>query len=262
MRPLPRRAGQRPLRALSHPRQGLDDPPHGPAERGRAAAGGDRADARRARASACRPTTTPGGTRSAGPACGRSRSATPATSSCRTPRGDDLRPRVPGAVRDRARARGRAGRARRGARRVRRAGRALALERLERRLGARSDSEIRRRARETPATLIAFDLLHAGRESLLELPVRGAPRAARGAGARRRRAGRRPPTTAATARPSRGGAERGRRGDVAKRLDERLPAGRDSAATGAGSPVPRRRRGSSRGRSGRPPSASPTTSPR
>ncbi|HXV52091.1 MAG TPA: DNA polymerase ligase N-terminal domain-containing protein [Solirubrobacterales bacterium] len=41
---------------------------------------------------------------------------------------------------------------------------------LERRLGARSDSEIRRRARDTPATLIAFDLLHAGRESMIERP--------------------------------------------------------------------------------------------
>jgi bifunctional non-homologous end joining protein LigD len=43
-------------------------------------------------------------------------------------------------------------------------------ERLERRLGAGSDSEIRRRARDTPATLIVFDLLHHGRESLLGLP--------------------------------------------------------------------------------------------
>jgi len=43
-------------------------------------------------------------------------------------------------------------------------------QRLDRRLGAGSDSEIRRRSRETPATLIAFDLLHHGREPLLGLP--------------------------------------------------------------------------------------------
>jgi bifunctional non-homologous end joining protein LigD len=42
-------------------------------------------------------------------------------------------------------------------------------QRLGRRLGAASDSEVRRRMRESPATLIVFDLLHAGRESLLEL---------------------------------------------------------------------------------------------
>jgi bifunctional non-homologous end joining protein LigD len=46
---------------------------------------------------------------------------------------------------------------------------AAADEGLERRLGAGSDAEVRRRARESPATLIVFDLLHAGRESLLEL---------------------------------------------------------------------------------------------
>ena len=39
-------------------------------------------------------------------------------------------------------------------------------------------------ASDSPATLIAFDLLHAGRESLLELPYERAPRAARGARAR------------------------------------------------------------------------------
>ena len=43
---------------------------------------------------------------------------------------------------------------------------------LERRLAASSDSEIRRRRRDTPATLVAFDLLHQGRESLLELTYR------------------------------------------------------------------------------------------
>ncbi len=43
-------------------------------------------------------------------------------------------------------------------------------EGLARRLSASSDSEIRRRRKDSPATLIAFDLLHAGRESLLELP--------------------------------------------------------------------------------------------
>jgi bifunctional non-homologous end joining protein LigD len=41
--------------------------------------------------------------------------------------------------------------------------------RLARRLGAASDSEVRRRARESPATMIVFDLLHAGREALFEL---------------------------------------------------------------------------------------------
>ncbi len=41
---------------------------------------------------------------------------------------------------------------------------------LERRLGAANPSQVRRLRTEAPATLIAFDLLHAGRESLLELP--------------------------------------------------------------------------------------------
>jgi bifunctional non-homologous end joining protein LigD len=47
---------------------------------------------------------------------------------------------------------------------------AASAERLERRLGASSESEIRRRRGQTPATLIVFDLLHQDRESLLELP--------------------------------------------------------------------------------------------
>jgi bifunctional non-homologous end joining protein LigD len=46
----------------------------------------------------------------------------------------------------------------------------VSAERLERRLGASSASEIRRRARDTPATLIVYDLLHQGRESLMALP--------------------------------------------------------------------------------------------
>jgi bifunctional non-homologous end joining protein LigD len=44
-----------------------------------------------------------------------------------------------------------------------------AEEHLARRLGAASDSEVRRRMHESPATLIVFDLLHAGRESLFDL---------------------------------------------------------------------------------------------
>ncbi len=40
---------------------------------------------------------------------------------------------------------------------------------LERRLRGSSESEIRRRSRERPVTLIAFDLLHQGRENLLAL---------------------------------------------------------------------------------------------
>ena len=43
-------------------------------------------------------------------------------------------------------------------------------ELLGRRLGATSDSQVRRRREQIPATLIAFDLLHEGRESLLESP--------------------------------------------------------------------------------------------
>ena len=43
-------------------------------------------------------------------------------------------------------------------------------EGLERRLAASSDSQVRRRRDQIPATLIAFDLLHEGRKSLLELP--------------------------------------------------------------------------------------------
>jgi bifunctional non-homologous end joining protein LigD len=46
---------------------------------------------------------------------------------------------------------------------------AASPERLERRLSASSDSEVRRRARDTPATLIVFDLLHRGREPLLDV---------------------------------------------------------------------------------------------
>jgi bifunctional non-homologous end joining protein LigD len=47
---------------------------------------------------------------------------------------------------------------------------APSAEGLERRLGAASGSQVRRRRDQTPATLIVFDLLHADRESLLELP--------------------------------------------------------------------------------------------
>jgi bifunctional non-homologous end joining protein LigD len=47
---------------------------------------------------------------------------------------------------------------------------AASSERLNRRLGASSASEIRRRARDAPATLILYDLLHQGRESLIALP--------------------------------------------------------------------------------------------
>jgi bifunctional non-homologous end joining protein LigD len=46
---------------------------------------------------------------------------------------------------------------------------APSAERLARRLGASSDSEIRRRRTQTPATMIIFDLLHRGRESLLDV---------------------------------------------------------------------------------------------
>ncbi|HEY8000293.1 MAG TPA: DNA polymerase ligase N-terminal domain-containing protein [Solirubrobacterales bacterium] len=46
---------------------------------------------------------------------------------------------------------------------------AASAERLQRRLDAANESQIRRRRNEIPATLIAFDLLHAGRESLLAL---------------------------------------------------------------------------------------------
>ena len=47
---------------------------------------------------------------------------------------------------------------------------AASAELLQRRLGASSASQVRRRRDQIPATLIAFDLLHAGRESLVELP--------------------------------------------------------------------------------------------
>lgn len=50
------------------------------------------------------------------------------------------------------------------------AGGAAVPDALERRLAASSDSEIRRRRRDSPVTLIIFDLLHQGRESLLALP--------------------------------------------------------------------------------------------
>ena len=50
---LPRRARARPLRAVPHPRQGLDDPPHGPA-----GGPGPRADARAA-SSRCSPAPAP-----------------------------------------------------------------------------------------------------------------------------------------------------------------------------------------------------------
>ena len=75
----------RPLRAVPHERQELDDPPDGPG-RGPgpgAAAGADRADARHAPAT-CRPATT-GRTRSSGTACGRS--ATPRAAGCGWPAG-------------------------------------------------------------------------------------------------------------------------------------------------------------------------------
>jgi bifunctional non-homologous end joining protein LigD len=47
---------------------------------------------------------------------------------------------------------------------------APSAEALQRRLGAANQSQVRRRREQTPATLIAFDLLHSGRESLLDLP--------------------------------------------------------------------------------------------
>ena len=159
--PPPRRPGQRPLRALSHPRQRLDDPPHGPAGcRGSAARRGS-SRCSPARASDCRPTTTSGVTRSPG-------AGERAIALCDTGHlelqgagGEDLRPRFPElfaialelggepvAIDGVIAVLGEDGAASRSA--------------LERRLGALSDSEIRRRARDTPATLIAFDLLHAG----------------------------------------------------------------------------------------------------
>ena len=223
--PLPRRARERPLRALSHPRQGLDDPPHGPARAGRAAAGAARADARHARADAERP----------GPLGVRDRLARRA--------GDRaLRHRAPDAAR-RARAttcarcsrscsRSRsssaaAGRARRRDRRCSARTARPSAERLERRLGASSDSEIRRRRTQTPATLIIFDLLHAGPREPARAPLHRAPRAARGARRSTATRGGRPPITAGEGDALREAARRqGLAGVVAKRLDSIYRPGR------------------------------------
>ena len=58
-------------------------------------------------------------------------------------------------------------------------------ERLERRLAPGSDSTIRRRQREHPATLVVFDLLYADRTDPARPRLRGPARAAGGARARR-----------------------------------------------------------------------------
>ena len=117
-RSLRRRAGERPLRALPHPRQGLDDPPHGPARAGRAAARGARADARLAGPDAERRRRL--GVRDqlggrAGDRPLRHRAPDPARRRRRRPA-----PAAAGARGDHARARRRAGRARRGRRGARR----------------------------------------------------------------------------------------------------------------------------------------------
>ena len=72
-------------------------------------------------------------------------------------------------------------------------------ELLERRLGASTDSEIRRRRRNEPATLIVFDLLHQGRESLLDCPTRSAASGSRRSSSTARR-GAPPPITRGRAR--------------------------------------------------------------
>jgi bifunctional non-homologous end joining protein LigD len=46
----------------------------------------------------------------------------------------------------------------------------VSAEALDRRLGAANPSQVRRLRTQVPATLIAFDILHSDRESLLELP--------------------------------------------------------------------------------------------
>ena len=60
-------------------------------------------------------------------------------------------------------------------------------ERLARRDKPGSDSALRRRARENPATYVIFDLLYLDGEDLTDAPVQTPPRAARGPRARRRR---------------------------------------------------------------------------
>ena len=87
---------QGPLRAVPHARQGLADPPHGPARgsRLRADAGPHRADAGPPGRAAARRAEA-GASRSSGTASARSRSSTTATSRCRGATSRDFTPRYP-----------------------------------------------------------------------------------------------------------------------------------------------------------------------
>ena len=231
---------------------------------GRAAARADRADARRARASGCRRDDDELGVRDRlARASGRSRSATPATWCSRARR---RRPAaaVSGAVRDRARARA-ASRSRSTAcSRCFGDDGAPSAERSSAASGARSDSEIRRRSRDTPGDP---DRLRPPAPGPRE-PARAPATRSAASGSRRSastaRAGRRPAYHRGDGKAFRAAAaERGLAAIVAKRLAEPLPAGpvqprlAPDARGGA-----RRRRSSSRGRSRSTPTASAAARPR
>ena len=104
------------------------------------------------------------------------------------------------------------------------------FERLQTRMHLASDSAVRRRMRDTPVTYVIFDLLYLDGHSTMPLTYEERRAAARGARARGARPGALPPTTAARAapcsRPPRSSASRGssRSGSTPLRAGAAAPA--------------------------------------
>ena len=179
-RDLPRRAPARPLRAVQHARHRLDDPPDGPA-----GGSGLRADARQHSAPDAR------AQRAAAAARGAVRLRGEVG---RHPHGPVRRPRPRRAARAQRHATSRratprcassaARWARAGSCSTARSWRSTSegrpsFERLQSRMHLASDSAVRRRMRDIPATYVIFDLLYLDGHTTMRAPVRGAPRAAR-----------------------------------------------------------------------------------
>ena len=75
------------------------------------------------------------------------------------------------------------------------------FERLQSRMHLASESQIKRRMADTPVTYLIFDLLYLDGRSLIDLPYTERRERLEALEPGRRRTGRRPATTAATARP-------------------------------------------------------------